>query len=385
MTARPVPRGVPGRGTSGSATEGSASRGSASRVAAIRVHRRSALAIAMASFIGLIAFGWPFVVRPGTFSSAQAPSLMFGVLLLEVLAVVFAGIADGGIDAKAIAMLGVLSAINAALRPLGGGTAGVETVFFLLVLAGRVFGPGFGFALGCTSLFASALLTGGVGPWLPYQMFGCAWIGMLAGLLPPAWGSAGPGGRPPGTPRKAELIMLAAYGGGAGYLFGFLLNLSFWPFSVDPGSSVAYQPGLPFIAQFHRYLTFDASTSLGWDTGRAITTALAILIIGPAALSAFRRAARKANFQPTITFAPPPAPAPPPVPALPSAPALPPVAGLPSAPAPPPAPAPPSASAPCSAPAPPRPPRSGSAAESGPGHASEPAPQSAVEHNGESS
>ena len=265
--------------------------GPAPRVAAIRVHRRSALAIAMASFIGLVAFGWPFVVQPGTFSSAQAPSLMFGVLLLEVLAVVFAGIADGGIDAKAIAMLGVLSAINAALRPLGGGTAGVETVFFLLVLAGRVFGAGFGFALGCTSLFASALLTGGVGPWLPYQMFGCAWIGMLAGLLPPLRG-------------KAELAMLAAYGAGAGYLFGFLLNLSFWPFSVDPGSSIAYRPGLPLIAQFHRYLIFDASTSLGWDTGRAITTALAILIVGPAALSAFRRAARKANFQPAITFAP---------------------------------------------------------------------------------
>ena len=81
-------------------------------------------------------------------------------------------------------MLGVLSAINAALRPLGAGIAGIETVFFLLVLAGRVFGPGFGFVLGCTSLFASALLTAGVGPWLPFQMVASAWIGMFAGLLP---------------------------------------------------------------------------------------------------------------------------------------------------------------------------------------------------------
>lgn len=259
--------------------------------AAIRVRRRSAVAIVMASFIGLIAFGWPFAVAPGIFASAQVAPLMFGVLLILVLAVIFTQIADGGIDAKAVAMLGVLSAINAALRPVGGGTAGVETVFFLLVLAGRVFGAGFGFALGCTSLFASALLTGGVGPWLPYQMFGCAWIGMLAGLLPPLRG-------------KAELAMLAGYGAVSGYLFGFLLNLSFWPFSVDPASSLAYQPGLPFIAQLHRYLLFDASTSLGWDTGRAITTALAVLIVGPAALAAFRRAARKANFQPTIAFVP---------------------------------------------------------------------------------
>lgn len=257
--------------------------------AAIAVRPRSAVTIGLASFLGLIAFGWPFAVSPGAISSAQTAPIMFGVLLALVLAVVFAEIAEGGFDAKAIAMLGVLAAINAALRPLGGGVAGVETVFFLLVLAGRVFGPGFGFALGCTSLFASALLTGGVGPWMPYQMFGCAWIGMFAGLLPPLRG-------------KAELVMLAGYGAVAGYLFGFLLNLSFWPFSVDPGSSIAYRPGLSFAAELHRYLIFDATTSLGWDTGRAVTNALAIVIVGPVALAAFRRAARRANFQPAVTF-----------------------------------------------------------------------------------
>jgi energy-coupling factor transport system substrate-specific component len=261
------------------------------RHTAIRVGPRSTVAIAMASFLGLVAFAWPFVVAPGTFSSTQTPPLIFGALLALVVAVVFAEIADGGIDAKALAMLGVLSAINAGLRPLGAGTAGIETVFFILVLAGRVYGPGFGFALGCTSLFASALLTGGVGPWMPYQMFGCAWVGMLAGLLPPLRG-------------KAEVLMLAGYGAVAGYLFGFMLNLSFWPFSLDPSSSIAYQPGLSFIEQWHRYLLFDASTSLGWDTGRAITNVLAILIAGPAALAAFRRAARRASFQPNVTFAP---------------------------------------------------------------------------------
>jgi energy-coupling factor transport system substrate-specific component len=261
--------------------------------AAIRLRPRSAVAISLASFLGIVAFLWPFVVAPGVFSATETPPLMFGALLALVLAVVFAEVADGGIDAKALAMLGVLSAINAALRPLGAGTAGIETVFFILVLAGRVFGAGFGFALGCTSLFASALLTAGVGPWMPYQMFGCAWIGMLAGLLPPLRG-------------KAEILMLAVYGAVAGYLFGFMLNLSFWPFSVDPSSSIAYQPGLSFVEQWHRYLLFDATTSLGWDTGRAITNVLAILIVGPAALAAFRRAARRANFQPAVTFAPGP-------------------------------------------------------------------------------
>jgi energy-coupling factor transport system substrate-specific component len=256
---------------------------------AIKLRPRSAIVLAMASALGLVAFLWPFVVAPGTFSSTETPPLMFGVLLALVLAVVFAEVADGGIDAKALAMLGVLSAVNAALRPLDAGTAGLETVFFILVLAGRVFGAGFGFALGCTSLFASALLTGGVGPWVPYQMFGCAWVGMFAGLLPPLRG-------------KAEVLMLAGYGGLAGYFFGFMLNLSFWPFALDPSSSIAYDPRLSFTAQWHRYLVFDATTSLGWDTGRAVTNIAAILLAGPAALAAFRRAARRANFRPAITF-----------------------------------------------------------------------------------
>lgn len=256
---------------------------------AVRIPGRARVVVALAAFIGLVAFTWPFVVAPGKFGSSYVPPLIFGALMLLVLAVVVAEISAGGIDAKALAMLGVLSAVNAGLRPLGAGTAGVETVFFVLVLAGRVFGPGFGFTLGCTSLFASALLTGGVGPWMPYQMFGCAFVGLLAGLLPR-------------LRRRWEVPVLAVYGAFSGYLFGFLLNLSFWPFSTDPNSSIAYLPGLPFTEQWHRYLLFDVATSLGWDTGRAVTTFVAVLVVGPAVLTVFRRAARRANFEPTVRF-----------------------------------------------------------------------------------
>jgi energy-coupling factor transport system substrate-specific component len=264
------------------------------RPVAVRIRLRTVVTLAMASFVGFVAFGWPFVVAPNTFGSSYTPLFLFGAVMVIVLAVVFAEIADGGIDSKALAMLGVLSAVNAVLRPLGAGTAGVETVFFVLVLAGRVYGAGFGFTLGCTSLFASALITGGVGPWMPYQMFGCAWVGLFAGLLPRVRG-------------RAEILMLAAYGAISGYFFGFLLNLSFWPFSLDPASSIAYQPGLSFTEQWHRYLLFDLTTSLGWDTGRAVTNFACILLAGPAALATFRRAARRAAFEAPVTFAPPPA------------------------------------------------------------------------------
>lgn len=74
------------------------------------------------------------------------------------------------------------------------------------------------------------------------------------------------------------------------------LNLSFWAFSLDPGSSIAYLPGLPFTEQWRRCLAFDVATSLGWDTGRAVTNFVCILIAGPAVLTTFRRAARRARF-----------------------------------------------------------------------------------------
>ncbi|MEO6866772.1 MAG: ECF transporter S component, partial [Gaiellales bacterium] len=182
------------------------------------------------------------------------------------------------------------SAVNAALRPLSAGTAGIELVFFLLVLAGRVFGPGFGFVLGCTSLFASALLTAGVGPWLPFQMLCAAWIGMGAGLLPRSVNG------------RSELIMLAAYGVFVAYAFGILMNLWYWPFVAGialPGTdaAVAFVPGDALFENLRRFGIYTLfSSTATWDTGRAVTNAAAILLLGAPLLATFRRAARRATF-----------------------------------------------------------------------------------------
>jgi energy-coupling factor transport system substrate-specific component len=249
------------------------------------------LCLGLASLVGVAAFGWPLLVTADSAIAhgSDAP-WVFAVLLVAVLAVVLAELAEGGMDAKAVAMLGVLSAVGAVLRPLGAGTAGIETVFFVLVFGGRVFGPGFGFVLGNTLLFASALLTAGVGPWLPFQMLGCAWIGLGAGLLPhTALGRAVRG--------RAELAMLAGYGALAGLAYGALLNLSFWPFTLGPGTSVSFVPGDPVADNLRRLLAFTLATSLGWDLGRALTTAALVLLTGPAMLASLRRAARRAAWQ----------------------------------------------------------------------------------------
>jgi len=263
-----------------------------SSLAAVKIGPRTITALALASAFGVVAFAWPFFASRGsTVGASGIAPVVFGALLLLVLGVVLAELSEGGLDAKALALLGVLSALGAAVRPLGAGTAGVETIFFLLVISGRALGPGFGFSLGCTTLFASALITGGVGPWMPYQMFACAWIGLGAGLLPKAGG-------------RRELALLVGYGAAAAFVYGFLLNLSFWPFTLGARTHLSFVPGGSVVANLHRYLLFDATTSLGWDTGRAITNALLIAVAGGAVLGALRRAARRASFDAPVEFEP---------------------------------------------------------------------------------
>ena len=263
------------------------------RVRVMRVGPRARVAILLASVAGLAMFVWPllFSPEPGAGHHTDAPYVFVGILPV-LLAVVLAEISDGGIDAKALALLGVLAALGAALRPMGAGTAGIELVFFLLVLGGRVYGPGFGFLLGAVTLFASSILTGGIGPWLPFQMLGSAWVGMGAGLLPRVRG-------------KAEIGMLAAYGGLSALVYGLLMNLWFWPFAIGGDTDLSFVAGASVGENLHRFVLFTlASSTLGWDLGRAITNVVAIVLIGPAALGVLRRAARRAAFEVPIEFVP---------------------------------------------------------------------------------
>jgi energy-coupling factor transport system substrate-specific component len=266
-------------------------------VPVLRLWPRTAVALVLASAAGLAMFCWPLFLPPPAGAAAHGTDapLLFALILPALIAIVLAELSSGGIDPKALAMLGVLSAFNAALRPLGAGTAGIELVFFLLVLAGRVFGPGFGFVLGCTSMFTSALLTAGIGPWLPFQMLAAGWVGLGAGLLPR---------RPRG---RLEVVLLAGYGMVGAYLYGMLMNMWFWPFSLGTGTQLSFVAGAPVLENLHRFLAFTVVTSTaGWDTGRALTNLVVILLAGPAVLAALRRAARRAAFDAPVRFSPPP-------------------------------------------------------------------------------
>ncbi|MEW2397124.1 ECF transporter S component [Streptomyces sp. NPDC046862] len=262
----------------------------------VRLGPRSLAALALVSAVGVVGFGWPFLAPPdsGLNAHAQDAPWLFAGLLVLLVAVVAATISESGLGPKAVAMLGVLAAAGAALRPLGAGTAGIEPMFFLMVLSGRVLGPGFGFVLGSVTMFASALLTGGVGPWMPFQMLAMGWFTMGAGLLP------GPG-RLRG---RSELVLLSAYGFLAAFAYGTVMNLAGWPFLHQLASSVAFAPDAGLGTNLARFLAYCLATSLGWDLGRAAVTVVLTLTLGAPVLKALRRATRRAAFEAPVAFEP---------------------------------------------------------------------------------
>lgn len=180
-------------------------------------------------------------------------------------------------NARLVALLGVLAAIGSILRVTTVGIAGVETVFIVVILGARVLGARLGFVLGVTTIAVSSLIIGGFGPWTLFQLVGVGLVGLGAGALPRLRG-------------WRELTMLSVYGVLAAYLFGAFMNLWFWPFLVGANTSISYVPGAPFSENAARFGLFTLVTStLTWDTVRAITTAVGIALIGRFVLGALRR------------------------------------------------------------------------------------------------
>jgi len=261
----------------------------------------------MASLVGLAALSWPLFVHVSASNNqahtSDAPWVM-AVIIPLLLVALLGEVTTGGIDAKGVALLGVLSAIGAALRIPSGGAAGVEPVFFLLFPAGYVLGRHFGFLLGALTLFASALVTGGVGPWLPFQMMAAAWMGYGAGLLPRRQG-------------RWELATLASYAAVACLVYGALTDMWFWPYYAGTATSFSFQPGAGIGHNLTRFFAFDLTTSLGFDIPRAVLNAVLILTMGRPVISALRRASHKAAFGaavelPTATVSPLPSASAPP-------------------------------------------------------------------------
>ena len=253
---------------------------------------------ALTTVVGMMAFLYPFWL-PALHQSeyqqqahAGDSALMLTLLVGICLGVLLMEVQSQAISTKAIALLGVLVAINSTLRFVEvaiPGPGGFSPIFPLIVLAGYVYGARFGFLMGALTLLTSAIVTGGVGPWLPYQMFTAGWVGLTAPLCRPVVRLVG------GEGTRAEVAVLALFGAYWGLLFGLIMNIWFWPFAVG-SAQMFWQPGITPWETIQRYLVFYAATSLLWDLARMAGNALLIAVAGAPILRVLRRFQQRFAF-----------------------------------------------------------------------------------------
>ena len=229
------------------------------------------------SLVALAIFFWPF------WTGSQILSIGLGGILatlatIALLTITFLLFEGQLLGPKQLALLGTMAALGAALRVGTGGVAGLELVFAAVILGGAAFGVRFGFLLGAATILVSSVFLGGIGPWTPFQIFATAWVGAGAGFIS-------------GRLTRFKIPVLVFYSIVSSYLFGLLLNLWFWPSAVGLSSSLSYVEGASLGSNLASFLTFSlVSSTLTWDTVRAVSVALVLAVFGRAALRALARA-----------------------------------------------------------------------------------------------
>ena len=268
------------------------------------------IVLAIASVVGVASFLYPFLlpalagVGVRTARGGIEVPLLFTVIGVLALALILLqlqeGLGAGGGASRHLALLGALVAVDASLR-LMPTLLGASPIFLLIILVGYCYGSRFGFLMGAMTLLISALITGGLGPWLVYQMLGAGWIGMTAGWLPRFRKSGG----------WQELVMLALFGALWGFLYGAILNLMEWPYAA-PGlqeqTGLYWAPGMDFAETLATYGRFYLTTSLVYDSFRAIANVALVLLLGRPIIRLLDRYRTRFTWHPWVPYEDAPAP-----------------------------------------------------------------------------
>lgn len=246
--------------------------------------------------LGVFAYIYPLLETPNqailsSNRQNELPIMMAMILALCSIVLIYE-IQQYRLNTKLIALLGILIAINSTLRfidltlPVLGG---FSPVFFLILITGYVFGGRMGFLMGSLTMLVSAMITGGVGPWLPNQMLTAGWVGLSAALAKRLVLLIHQENKP------GQLFILIIFGFLWGFLYGAITNLWFWPFLSGPSNQV-FAPGAGFITTIKNYGIFYVATSLIWDATRAIGNVLLLIFFGKATIQVLRRFQKRFHY-----------------------------------------------------------------------------------------
>ncbi len=245
-----------------------------------------ALPVGVVSLGGIVLFAWPFL---GSGLSASTPAWTLTLACVIGLFLVEAGMRQ--LDSRAVALLAAIAAIDTALRlAVIEGIGGFSPIYFLVLCAGYVFGASFGFLAGALSILVSALAGGGMGPWVPYQVFAVGWVGVAAGL-------AGQWSRGSRVPDWRDVLLLAAVGGVMGWVVGALLDITDWIPVYRGNPTLGWLPGMDAATSLIHFGRFYLLTSLAYDTFRAVGNVLMVLALGAPVMAALARLRVRLTFE----------------------------------------------------------------------------------------
>ncbi len=247
---------------------------------------RSNFLLGVAFIAGGCALGWPLFASSASIAIWQeysGPTLSL-ILLPIALALIASDLLSQQLNTRTLALVGILTALAVAVRPLGAGVAGIEPMWAVFIIAGRALGAHIGFVLGVTAMLTSGFVTGAIGPWLPYQMLLAALVGAGAGLLPSFRG-------------KIEVWMLTVYAGIAGFFLGWFLNLWFWPNTIGLQSGLGFDQAQNPMERISAWVHFSLISSAGFDIPRSLLTAFLVAISATQLLKVIRRFTREVQVR----------------------------------------------------------------------------------------
>jgi energy-coupling factor transport system substrate-specific component len=245
-----------------------------------------ALPIGVVSLVGIVLFSWPFL---GSGLPASTPAWTLTIACVVGLFLIETGMRQ--LDSRAVALLAAIAAIDTALRlAVIEGIGGFSPIYFLVLCAGYVFGTSFGFLAGALSILVSALAGGGMGPWVPYQVFAVGWVGVAAGL-------AGQWSRGSRVPDWRDVVVLAAVGGVMGWVVGALLDITDWIPAYRGNPTLGWLPGMDAATSLVHFGRFYLLTSLAYDTFRAVGNVLMVVALGAPVMAALARLRVRLTFE----------------------------------------------------------------------------------------
>jgi energy-coupling factor transport system substrate-specific component len=243
------------------------------------------------SLVGVVLFFWPFIG-----ADVPADSVAISAMLAAVVLLGLTEVATRRLDSGRLALLAALAAMDAVFRlAMVNGIGGFSPIFFLVLVAGYELGASYGFLVGSYALLVSALVTGGIGPWLPYEAFAVGWVGSAAGVAGSMVRRVRPA-RQSWWPGRLDLAALAGVAIVTGFAYGALTDIWGWVAFYRGVGDFGWLPGMSPAESIARFGRYYLATSLVWDSFRAFGNALAILALGTPVLAALGRLRERGGF-----------------------------------------------------------------------------------------